>query len=314
MHSNLENQKIFLAPMEDVTDYPFRQVLLKIGRPDVFFTEFVSVDGLVSRGRSHVSHRLEFNIDEKPIILQLWGRDPKKFYEASRLTEELGFEGININLGCPVKKVMKNGCGAALIEEYDIVEKIVEELKSIELPISIKTRIGQKSFSRDWIEFLLKLDIHTLFIHGRTAAQIFSGDADWDSIKEIVDMKEKVNANIKVVGNGDVKSLDQATKYLEKYGVDGVMIGREVLKNPWVFQKKEVKKKEMIDTLLFHLDEMENFVQRFPDKGWSSIKKFYYGYLREDEELVSLRNNLFVTNSLEESKNLILDFSSTLRT
>ncbi len=312
MHSNLENQKIFLAPMEDVTDYPFRQVLLKIGRPDIFFTEFVSVDGLISKGRNHVSHRLEFNVEEKPIILQLWGRDPEKFYKASRLTEELGFEGININLGCPVKKVMKNGCGAALIEEYERVEKIVKVLEGIELPISIKTRIGQESFSKDWIEFLLRLNIQTLFIHGRTAKQIFSGDADWDSIKEIVDMKEKINSKIKVVGNGDVKSLDQATKHLEKFGVDGVMIGREVLRNPWVFKEKEVQKKERIETLLFHLEEMEKFVQKFPDKGWPSIKKFYYGYLREDAELVFLRKELFQINSLEESKSLLLDYRSKL--
>ena len=178
--------------MEDVTDFPFRQVLLKVGRPDILFTEFVNVDGLTSRGQKHVNHRLEKTESHEPIIIQFWGNNPEKFVESVKIVKDLNFQGVNINLGCPVKKVLKSGCGSALIGKYDVVEKIVDELGKLKLnvPISIKTRLGIEKFDKDWIIFLLKLKIDTIFLHGRTAKQVFGGNADWDLIKEVVDMKQ----------------------------------------------------------------------------------------------------------------------------
>ncbi len=305
MHSNLENQSIFLAPMEDITDYPFRQVLSKIGRPDVFFTEFVNVNGLVSRGRKNVLHRLEFSKDQRPIILQLWGRDPKKFKDAFDFVQDFNFDGVNINLGCPVKKVLKAGCGSALIGEFEIVEDIVRSLENSKIPVSIKTRIGKDGFDVDWIDFLLGLNIDTLFIHGRTAKQVFSGLADWESISKIVEEKEKKNLKMKIVGNGDVKSLEQADEFKERFGVDGVMIGREVLKNPWVFSrerfKEDISNRERFDTLLYHLVEMKKFCENFDGKNWPSVKKFYFGYLREQEDLVQKRKELFEINDIDDA-------------
>lgn len=294
--------------MEDVTDFPFRQVLLKTGKPDVFFTEFVNVDGLVSKkGINHVSHRLEKSKEQEPIILQLWGNNAEKFVESVKLVKDFNFQGININLGCPVKKVMKVGCGSALIGQYNIVEKIVKSIQdlSIDMPISVKTRIGLENFDEKWISFLLKLELDEIFIHGRTAKQVFTGNADWEAISEVVKLKNALCPGTKIVGNGDVKTIKQANELGGRYKVDGVMIGREVLKNPWVFSKRIPEKKERLEILLFHLNEMQKFVQKFPDKGWQSIKKFYHGYLREDEDFVSLRKELFQITSLELTKEKI---------
>jgi tRNA-dihydrouridine synthase len=294
--------------MEDVSDFPFRQVLLKIGRPDVFFTEFVNVNGLVSAGKKYVIHRLEKSVEEKPCIAQLWGNDPEKFVKSALLLKDFDFQEININLGCPVKKVLKVGCGSALIGNYPVVEKIVKDLQNLGLksPISVKTRLGFEDVDlENWFSFLLKLELGTIFLHGRTARQVFTGDADWDSIQKAVEMKNALCPSTKIIGNGDVKDLDQAKEYVGKYGVDGIMIGREVMKNPWVFSNTKPTKEERISTLLLHMEEMEKFVEKFPKKGWSSIKKFYYGYLREDEELVALRLKLFQTTSLEESKEIL---------
>ncbi len=291
--------------MEDVSDFPFRQVLLKIGKPDVFFTEFVNVDGLTSKkGMNHVSHRLEKSKEQEPTLLQLWGNNPEKFVESVKLVKDSNFQGININLGCPVKKVMKVGCGSALIGNYDVVERIVKSIQdlSIDVPISVKTRIGLEKFDEKWISFLLKLKLNEIFIHSRTAKQVFSGNADWKAINEVVNLKNVLCPKTKIVGNGDVKTIKQANEFVEKYKVDGIMIGREVMKNPWVFSERIPEKKERLETLLFHMQEMEKFIKKFPDKGWQSIKKFYHGYLREDEELVSLRKELFEIASLEFTK------------
>ena len=304
MHSNTKEQNIYLAPMEDVSDFPFRQVLLKLGKPDVFFTEFVNVNGFTSKkGGSHVLHRLEKAQEQEPIVVQFWGNNPEKFVESAKKVKEFNFQGIDINLGCPVKKVMKVGCGSALIGNYDVVGEIVKSLQdlSLDLPLSVKTRIGVERFDEQWIAFLLRLNLDSVFVHGRTVKQIFSGNADWDAIAEVVKLRDVLSPGTKIIGNGDIKSVKQAMEFKEKYGVDGVMIGREVMKNPWVFSGRIPEKKERIETLLFHMKEMKKFVERFPDKGWSSIKKFYHGYLREDEELTSLRNELFEKTSLEES-------------
>ncbi len=302
MYSTLENQNIFLAPMEDITDYPFRQVLLKVGRPDVFFTEFVNVNGLMSRGREKVVHRLHFNKEEKPIILQFWGRDPQQFKDAFEYSRDFDFDGVNINLGCPVKKVMKAGCGSALINEFDIVRDIVRSLENKDIPVSIKTRIGRDSFDEGWINFLLDLNLHSLFIHARTAKQVFSGSADWSSIERVVDLKNKKNFNTKIIGNGDITSIDEANVFQKKYGLDGIMIGREVFKNPWVFNsKKDISDLERLNTLLFHFNEMKNFLNIFPKKSWLSIKKFYFAYLREKEEFTCLRRELFKIDDLDQS-------------
>ncbi len=294
--------------MEDITDFPFRQVLLGIGKPDVFFTEFVNVNGLTSKGQKKVLHRLQFSKKEHPIILQLWGRDPEKFKKAFEFSKDFNFTGVNINLGCPVKKVLKAGCGSALIGEFKIVEDIVNSLENKEVPVSIKTRIGKEGFDEDWIKFLLDLNIHTLFLHGRTADQKFAGFSDWESISKVVNMRDEKKSKVRIVGNGDITSLEQGDDYVKNYGVDGFMIGREVFKNPWVFnyaekekKEKDISEQERIDTLLYHLNQMKDFCEKFPSKNWLSVKKFYHGYLRESEVLVEKRKKLFQINDIDES-------------
>lgn len=229
-----------LAPMDDVTDNVFRQVVLQAGRPDVFFTEFASADGLVHGGHGIPLRKLNFTPDQHPIVAQIWGADPEKFEKAAGIVKDLGFDGIDINMGCPVRDVVKSGAGAGLIGSYEKAEMIIEAVKkgSGGLPLSIKTRLGIKeNIARDWTTFLLKHDLAALIIHARLAKQMSTGFADWEEIGKIVKLRDAISPKTPIIGNGDVKSYAEVVEKQKKYGVDGVMIGRGIFANPWIFNK-----------------------------------------------------------------------------
>lgn len=292
--------------MEDITDRPLRAVLLKTGRPDVFFTEFINVDGLLSKGFGKLSHRLAFYPEESPIIVQLWGKDPEKFYRASLLVKDLGFAGINVNMGCSVKKVLTSHCGAYIIKDFALANEIISSVKNAagDLPVSVKTRVGFSDVEIPWIENLLSQKLDTVFLHARTASQLFSGRSDWEIFRSIIEKK----GDTKIVGNGDVNSLEEARKLQDDYGLDGIMIGRAVLRNPWVFSSNVPSREERLSTLLFHLNEMKKLCDEYPNRNWMSIKKFYHAYLREENDLCDLRMNLMMKDSVTDSIDLISDF------
>lgn len=225
-----------LAPMEDVTDTVFRQIIASIAKPDVFFTEFANVDAVIHGD----TQRLRFTEIEHPIVAQIWGTDPQKFCAAAKIVADLGFDGIDINLGCPVKDVVRQGACAALIGKQIQVGEIIKAARkgASGLPVSVKTRIGNKKIiTQDWIGFLLTQGLGAITVHGRTAAEMSKVPTHWDEIAKSVELRNKLKSATLIIGNGDVQNILDAKRYALDAGVDGVMIGRGIFTNPAVFDK-----------------------------------------------------------------------------
>jgi nifR3 family TIM-barrel protein len=227
-----------LAPMYDVTDEAFRQMFVKYGKPDVLFTEFVSVDGLVNEeGRKKVTRELYFQKNEHPIVAQVFGNNPEKFFEAAKIIAEMGFDGIDINMGCPDKTIIKQGSGSALIRKPDLAVEIIKATKAgaPNLPVSVKTRLGYSKVTEmeNWLGRILEAQPAALTVHLRTTKEMSKVPAHWELAEKVAKMAKE--AGVIVLANGDVETLEEAKEKAEKFGFDGIMIGRGVFGNPWFF-------------------------------------------------------------------------------
>ncbi len=252
------------ASMANVTDAAFRRMLAKYGKPDVVWTEFVSCDGLCSEGKTKLLQDFIFDKSERPIIAQFFGAKPENFYKCALMAQKLGFDGIDINMGCPDKGVLRQGAGAALIKNPKLAQEIIKEtLRGAgKLPVSVKTRIGFNEIAaspkageprpfhgreyKNWIPKLLKMNLAAITIHGRTKKEMSRVPAHWDVIADIVKMRNKLKSKTLIIGNGDVVSLADAQEKYKKYGVDGVMIGRALFGNPYFFSSDWQSKKKAI--------------------------------------------------------------------
>lgn len=227
-----------LAPMDDVTDTVFRQIVGGCAAPDLYFTEFVNVDGLQSPGRPKLLKKIQFTAKEKPIIAQIWGKNPENFRKTASELVQMGFAGIDINMGCPEKTVVKNGCCSALINDRELAGEIIkatQEGVAGKVPVSVKTRLGFNQIDLSWIEFLLGLNLDMLTVHGRTRKEMSEAPAHWDMIGEVRKLRDRIAPSTIIVGNGDVKSRQQGLELAKMYGLDGIMIGRGVFHDPFVF-------------------------------------------------------------------------------
>ncbi|MCA9356093.1 tRNA-dihydrouridine synthase [Candidatus Nomurabacteria bacterium] len=251
---NLPKPFFALAPMADVTDPVFRKIVAKYSRhgeegggPDVFWTEFVSCDGLMTGGRDALMRDLAFTQGEKPIVAQLFTSKPENMKKAAALCAELGFDGIDINMGCPDRSICKQLCGAEMINHPQIAKEVIRAAKegAPGLPISVKTRIGYNKPDIDgWIKFLLEQDIAVLSVHVRTKKELSKVPANWEYMKEIVKLRDSMGLKTLLVGNGDVHSIRDGIQKAQETGCDGVMIGRAIFGNPWLFDKKRSILKE----------------------------------------------------------------------
>lgn len=308
----LKSKKPFfvLAPMHDATDSAFRQVVLKCGQPDVFYTEFTPVDGLCSKeGRPKVMHYLKFSKKEKPLVAQFFGSNPEHFYESAKLAVKLGFDGIDINMGCAVPAIIKQGAGSALIKDPELAIKIIEATKkgAGKLPVSVKTRIGySKNEIENWIPKLLSTNLSVIAIHGRTAKQAYGGEADWGAIKKAVELAK--GSDVLIIGNGDIKSYEEGISRAKESGCDGVMIGRQALKNPWIFntKKKSITPKDRLNILLYHLKIFEK--THLKQKGSAYFKKYVAGYISDFDGAKEMRVKMMETKTIEELKKVIKAF------
>lgn len=304
---NLPSPFFVLAPMENVTDTVFRQIVMSCGKPDLFFTEFTNTDGMTSVGRKFVEKRLLFTPSEQPLIAQIWGTNPEHFYETAKICVEMGFSGIDINMGCPVKDVMMHGSCAALIDNPTLARQIIQETKrgAGDLPVSVKTRIGTKTIkTNEWATFLLEQDIAALTIHGRTAKEQSLVPAHWDEIGKVVQIRNQMKRTTKIIGNGDVLSREEGLEKVKTYGVDGIMIGRGIFRNPWIFnpkvQEDRITQQMRFEKLLEHMLLYE--------KTWSGtkpfplLKKFVKAYVQNFEGASEERAKLMETKSLSEMK------------
>ena len=228
-----------LAPMADVTDRAFRRVIAKYGKPDVTWTEFVSADGLAHpKAREKLLVDLEYTESERPIVAQLFTSNPDNMRTAAKLCAELGFDGIDINMGCPDKSIEKQGAGACMIKSPDIAMAVIAAAREGAggLPVSVKTRIGyNKNEIETWIKTLLEQKLPALTVHLRTRKEMSQVDAHWDLMPEILKLRDEIAPETLIIGNGDVKNMDDAREKASTYKCDGVMIGRAIFGNPWLF-------------------------------------------------------------------------------
>ena len=239
---------LFLAPMEDVTDIGFRRLCKRFGAAMVY-TEFVSAEALIRDVNSTV-RKLTISDDERPVGIQIYGRDVDAMVEAAKIVEQAGPDVIDINFGCPVKKVAGKGAGAGMLQNIpkllDITRRVVD---AVRLPVTVKTRLGwnhEQLIITTLAEQLQDCGIQALTIHGRTRSQMYTGDADWTLIGEV---KHNPRIHIPIIGNGDIRSLDDADLAFERYGVDAVMIGRATFGCPWLFSRRPLTLDEKIDVL-----------------------------------------------------------------
>ncbi|MDD5547846.1 MAG: tRNA-dihydrouridine synthase [Candidatus Pacebacteria bacterium] len=301
------------AAMSEVTDEAFRLMMVKYGKPDVIWTEFVSCDGLCSKeGRKKLLADLKYSKKEKPIVAQLFGSKPENFYKSALLIQELGFDGIDINMGCPHKKIEKQGAGAALIKDPKLAQEIILATKrgAGKLPVSVKTRLGYKTnILKDWLGYLLETEPALITIHGRTRQEKSGPPAHWDEIAKAVDIVKKYDSSANrplVFGNGDIKNLEDAKKKIKMSGVDGVMVGRALIGNPWFFSGKEPSIKERMRAMSEHARLFEKLFKG--KKHFQEMYKHFAAYCREFEGAKELRIKLMGVKNVRETEKVIKDF------
>lgn len=302
----LKKPIMILAPMDGVTDTVFRQIVASVGKPTVFFTEFVPVDALTSKAAEIVIKKsLGFIEEERPIVAQIWGTDPEKFYQTAQILSKLGFDGIDINMGCPADNVLKKGACSALIKNPKLSRDII--LATMDgaggIPVSVKTRIGFNEITiEEWVTTLLQTPIAALTLHLRTVAEMSKVPAHWDEITKAVKIRDELGSKALIIGNGDVKSLQEAKEKTEKYEIDGVMVGRGIFENVYLFNKDiditKVTPKQKIELLLKHL---ELFKDTFGDgKHFELMKKFVKCYVNNYPGSSEDREGLMKTKKLQE--------------
>lgn len=311
-YDQLPKPFISLAPMEDVTDVVFRQVIARAGRPDLFYTEFTNTDSFVSQlGKHSALRRLQFLPSEQPIVAQIWGSKPESFAQTIPELKQMGYQAVDINMGCPDKAVVKSGGGSDLIRHPELAGEIIRVAKQAGLPLSIKTRLGFSRVEewRDWLSFLLKQDIEVLTVHLRTRKEMSKVGAHFELIPEIVALRDQLAPQTKLVINGDILNRAEALELARHHQLDGVMIGRGVFQNPFCFTDKVPTQADLLDLLKLHLDL---FDQHNTDgaKKFAPLKKFFKIYLRDFDGAKDLRARLMLTNSTVEVRQILTDFEA----
>ena len=301
-----------LAPMEDVTDVVFRHVVKAAGAPDVFFTEFTNSDSFCHPdGIESVRGRLAFTEDEQPMVAHIWGDKPAFFREMSIALAEMGFKGIDLNMGCPVPNVAERGKGSGLILRPDVAAELIAAAKAGGLPVSVKTRLGftDTAEMESWISHLLRQDIANLSVHMRTRKEMSKVDAHWELIPQIVKMRDEIAPQTLITINGDILDRQMGLALAEKYGVDGLMIGRGIFKNPYAFEKepKAHTPKEMIDLLRLQLDLQDQFSEQVP-RSIVGLHRFFKIYVKGFPGANDLRVSLMNTKSTAEVREILDTF------
>lgn len=303
-----------LAPMHDVTDIATRQMLVKYGKPDVLYTEFVACDGLMNNdGKKILMKTLRFMENEHPIVAQFFGAKPENFRECAKLAKELGFDGFEINMGCPDKSVVDQGAGAALMKNPKLAREIICAAKkgAGDMPVSVKTRIGFNTKEIEtWLPEILAEKPAAITIHGRTKKQAFGGSADWDAISQAVGIAK--GSGVVVIGNGDVKSLKEGVLKAKKSGVKGVMAGRGIFGNPWFFNRKikieNVSLEERLSAMIEHAKIFQKELKGV--KNYCVLKKHYATYASGFDGAKELRMELMKTKSAKEAEIVVKKYLS----
>jgi nifR3 family TIM-barrel protein len=302
-----------LAPLANVTDAVFRAHIVKYSKPDVFWTEFVAADGLCHpKGREALMRDLKFSEAERPIVAQLFTSRPENMYEAAKLCAELGFDGVDINMGCPDKNVMKQGAGAACMKNPELAQALIEAAQKgvadsgKKIPVSVKTRLGfNEDNLEEWLPKLLAAKPAVITVHARTKKEMSKVPARFERVKRAVEIAE--GSGTLIFGNGDVKDLWDAEEKVRQTGADGVMLGRAIFGNPWLFDKN--KKVTVEEKVLAALEHTKLFEQVWgKTKSFELMKKHYQAYINHFPLAKELRVELMSCHSAKEVEKVVETF------
>lgn len=336
---DLKKPIIGLSPMDGVTDAAYRYIMDKYGHPSILVTEFTPVEAL-NRDVVRALEMFIYHKTETPNIAQIYGTELDSYYTSALLVAEMGFDGLDINMGCPDKSVSGRGAGAGLILQPKLAQEIVKTCKkalddwnngmtlekagvkvrmrdfisafkersgiSVEkrfIPVSVKTRVGfDKPVIHEWISNLLEVEPVNITLHGRTLKQMYTGLADWDEIAKAAELAHKTQTTL--IGNGDIQSIDEALEKVKKYGVDGVLIGRATYGNPWVFTGEKVTPETKLKVALEHC---EAFMRLTPDHHFASLRKHLVWYAKAFENATDLRAKLVRAENLDQVREIVTE-------
>jgi len=337
--NSLRRPFFVMAPMKDVTDAAFRSLIAKCGKPDVFWTEFVSADGLyhtnvladeskkasaqaarpilhaffdpsVRTNTNPLLRDLSFSEDERPIVAQIFSNKPEMISYATKLIAELGFDGVDLNMGCPDRSIEKQGAGAALMKNPTLATELIRAAKNAsELPVSVKTRIGyNKESLEEWLPLLLEAAPAVITIHLRTRKEMSLVPANWELMKKAVEIRNKINPSVLLIGNGDVESVEEGKRLATETGCDGIMIGRGLFGNPWLFeglQGHPMSKHGLQEKLDALVELAYNFEKINPPKNFSILKKHIKAFVTGFDGAAEFRAQLMKANSALELEQII---------
>lgn len=304
-----------MAPMADVTDVAFRALVAKHGKPDAFWTEFVSADGLyhtreiakMPDAENPLLRDLRIGEGQRPIVAQIFSAKPEMIAYAATLAEELGFDGVDLNMGCPDRSIERQGAGASLIKQPGLAQELIRAAKeATKLPVSIKTRIGYNSESLDeWLAALLEADPIAITLHLRTRKEMSLVPAQWEQMKKAVAIRDSMNPKVLLLGNGDVKDLDEARAKIAETGCDGAMIGRGMFGNPWIFAGRKPEDTLLSEKLEALIELAHGFEQLAPKKNFSILKKHIKAFVTGFDGAAELRAQLMQTESADQLEEAI---------
>jgi len=299
-----------LAPMEAVTDVVFRHVVSAAARPDIFFTEFTNASSYCSEQGIHSTRgRLAFTNDEHPMVAQIWGSKPEEFAHMARGLADLGYKGIDINMGCPDKSVVKGGAGSALICNPELAAQLIASAKEGGLPVSVKTRLGYSHTDewRAWLTHILQQDVVNLTIHLRTRKEMSKVDAHYDMIPEIKALRDEIAPHTLLTINGDIRDRQHGEELVAQYGVDGIMIGRGIFGNPFAFEhnKQTHSREQLLGLLHLQLDLHDKYTAELGPRKFEPLKRFFKIYVREFDGASELREKLMHTKTTDEVRDIL---------
>lgn len=314
-YKHLPKPAFALAPLEQVTDAAFRYIIAKYGKPHVLYTEFTSADGLCSAGLERLLPDLRYTELERPIVAQIFGRRPETMRQAAEMCRLLGFDGIDINMGCPEKNVCKTGAGAGMIRNPELAKECIYAVKdgAGTLPVSVKTRIGFTEINiEEWVSHLLEAEPALITLHLRTRKEMSKVPAHWDLVHRAVALAKETDTLL--YGNGDVASLRQGRELAEQTGVDGVMFGRAIFGNPWLFNESVSRERlsvtERLHVMLEHAYVFEHF---FADvrKHFLVMRSHFHAYVTGMPHAKEMRVKLTQCSSADEAHDAVREYLTT---
>lgn len=329
--NNLPKPFFAMAPMADVTDVAFRALVAARGAPDVFWTEFVSADGLyalTTAGKNESARAarpiqlsfspaparanpllrdLIFEANQHPIVAQIFSSKPEMIAYATRLVATQGFDGVDINMGCPDRAIERQGCGAAMIKNPKLAQEIIRAAQSASsLPVSVKTRVGYNKESLDeWLTALLEANPVAITLHLRTRKEMSLVPADWELMKKAVEIRNRINPGVLLIGNGDVQDLEDAREKIAESGCDGAMLGRAMFGNPWVFAGRKPEDTPLAEKLAALVELAHGFEKIQPPKHFAILKKHIKAFVTGFDGAAELRAKFMQADSATDLKRIL---------